>query len=109
MTSEQQEMFYVATIAKESGFRRVEIDPDDVIALLRRMEALERTLAFADRERDQDVARIESLMREVDETEAKWVEATGCSTPDAARERMRELDDQLQVYEQNAIERSERS
>lgn len=42
MTTEQQEMLYATTIARDSGFTRVEIAPQDLIALLERIAELER-------------------------------------------------------------------
>lgn len=42
MTPEQQEMFLAAHAAKASGFKRVEIAPEDLIALLDRIAELER-------------------------------------------------------------------
>jgi uncharacterized protein (UPF0335 family) len=42
MTPEQQEMLAVAHAARDSGFKRVEIAPEDLIALLDRIAELER-------------------------------------------------------------------
>lgn len=100
MTLERQEMLRAAIIALDEERTTIQLDPNDVIALLRRVEELERTVAFADRKREQDIERIKALMREVDETDAKWVKATGCSTPEQARERMREMDEELNAHEQ---------
>lgn len=67
MTAEQQEMLYIATIAKESGFWRVDVSPDDVIALLNRIVELEARIkemrrkyepTMAEQADDLDVARL---------------------------------------------------
>lgn len=54
MTIEQQEMLYAATVARDSGFKRVEIDPSDVIALFECIAQLE--------------ARVEELRRRYEPT-----------------------------------------
>ena len=60
MTTEQQEMLYIATVAKESGLRRVEIDPNDLIALLHRVRDLE--------------ARVEEMRRRHEPTMSEQIE-----------------------------------
>lgn len=67
MTPEQQELLCIALVARDSGFKRVEIAPEDLIALLHRVRDLEREIAGL---RD----RAESLRRRYEPTMAEWSE-----------------------------------
>jgi tetrahydromethanopterin S-methyltransferase subunit G len=60
MTPEQQEMLREAIIALDEEYTTMLVDPDDVIALLRRVEELE--------------ARVEELRRRYEPTMAEQVE-----------------------------------
>lgn len=62
MTPEQQDMLVVAHAAKDSGFKRVEIAPEDVIEILRRIEELERENAAL---RPQEPSALDALERRV--------------------------------------------
>lgn len=62
MTPEQQEMLAVAHAAKDSGFKRVEIAPEDLIALLDRIAELERENAWL---RAQEPSAADALERRV--------------------------------------------
>jgi hypothetical protein len=92
MTSEQQEMLLAAHAARASGFKRVEIAPDDLIELLDRIAALERDKDTADKVRERDTERIKQLMRQLDEAESAWQDATWCETADDARCRVASLE-----------------
>lgn len=67
MTPEQQEMLDDARAAKDSGFKRVEIALEDLIALLDRIADLERDNARLGE-------RAESLRRRHEPTMAEWSE-----------------------------------